>query len=79
MNSTERVINTILGKETDRQPIYGWVKENLSAQISESFGSVEAFDIVVHPAPPVVTLIQDWYALIKDVTVMLMFSATTRL
>lgn len=44
MNSTERVINTILGRETDRQPIYGWVKENLSAQISESFGSVEAFE-----------------------------------
>lgn len=44
MNSTERVINTILGKETDRQPIYGWIKENLSAQISERFGSVEAFE-----------------------------------
>ena len=25
MNSTERVRNTILGKATDRQPIYGWV------------------------------------------------------
>ncbi len=44
MNSTERVINTILGKETDRQPIYGWLKENLSAEISERFGSVEDFE-----------------------------------
>ncbi len=44
MNSTERVRNTILGKETDRQPIYGWVKENLGDEISEKFGSVEAFE-----------------------------------
>lgn len=44
MNSTERVINTILGKETDRQPVYGWVKENLSDEISERFGSVSAFE-----------------------------------
>ncbi len=44
MNSIERVKNTILGKETDRQPIYGWVKENLSKEISERFGSVEAFE-----------------------------------
>ena len=44
MNSTERVRNTILGKETDRQPIYGWVKENLSEEISRDFGSVEAFE-----------------------------------
>ncbi|MBR2410366.1 MAG: hypothetical protein IKB08_01435 [Clostridia bacterium] len=44
MNSTERVVNTILGKETDRQPVYGWVKENLSDEISEIFGSVSAFE-----------------------------------
>ena len=44
MNSTERVVNTILGKETDRQPVYGWVKENLSDEISERFGSVSAFE-----------------------------------
>lgn len=44
MNSTERVRNTVLGRETDRQPIYGWVKENLSDEISEGFGSVEAFE-----------------------------------
>lgn len=44
MNSTERVRNTILGKETDRQPVYGWVKENLSEEISEKYGSVSAFE-----------------------------------
>ena len=44
MNSTERVRNTILGKETDRQPIYGWVRENLGDEISAKFGSVEAFE-----------------------------------
>ena len=44
MNSTERVRNTILGKETDRQPIYGWVKENLTDEITEHFGSVSAFE-----------------------------------
>ena len=44
MNSTERVRNTILGKETDRQPVYGWLRENLNDEISEKFGSVEAFE-----------------------------------
>ncbi|MBQ1955193.1 MAG: hypothetical protein II350_05590 [Clostridia bacterium] len=44
MNSTERVIRTLRGEETDRQPIYGWVKENLSKEISEIFGSVENFE-----------------------------------
>lgn len=44
MNSSERVINTILGKQTDRQPIYGWLKENLSDEIGKRFGSVEAFE-----------------------------------
>ena len=44
MNSTERVRNTILGKEADRQPIYGWLRENLSEEISASFGSVENFE-----------------------------------
>ena len=34
MNSIERVRRTILGQKTDRQPIYGWVKENLSEEIS---------------------------------------------
>lgn len=44
MNSTERVTNVILGKAVDRQPIYGWVRENLSDVITEAFGSVEAFE-----------------------------------
>ena len=44
MNSTERVRNTILGKETDRQPIYGWVSANLTNELTEAFGSVAAFE-----------------------------------
>ena len=44
MTNYERVKNTILGKETDSQPIYGWAKENLDAEISEKFGSVENFE-----------------------------------
>ena len=30
MDSTERVRNTIQGKPTDRQPVYGWVSANLT-------------------------------------------------
>ena len=44
MNSTERVRNTILGKPTDRQPIYGWLEANLSEQLTEAYGSVAAFE-----------------------------------
>ena len=44
MNSTERVRNTILGKEIDHQPVYGWLKENLNIEISIKFGSVEDFE-----------------------------------
>ena len=44
MNSTERVRNTILGKPTDRQPIYGWVSANLSNELTEAYGSVAAFE-----------------------------------
>jgi uroporphyrinogen decarboxylase len=44
MNSTERVRAAILGKEYDRQPIYGWVYANLTDQITERFGSVAAFE-----------------------------------
>ncbi|MBE6812201.1 MAG: hypothetical protein E7523_04900 [Ruminococcaceae bacterium] len=44
MNASQRVHNCILGKETDRQPIYGWVSENLSREISEVFGSVANFE-----------------------------------
>ena len=44
MNSTERVRNLILGKEIDRQPVYGWLRANLEKEISEKFGSVENFE-----------------------------------
>ena len=44
MNSTERVRRTILGQETDRQPIYGWVSANLTDELTEAFGSVAAFE-----------------------------------
>ena len=44
MTSTERVRNTLLGKETDRQPIYGWVAENLKNEITEAYGSVAVFE-----------------------------------
>jgi uroporphyrinogen decarboxylase len=40
----ERVIQTIKHEKPDRIPIYGWVKANLEQQISEVFGSVEAFE-----------------------------------
>ncbi len=44
MDATERVRRTILGQETDRQPIYGWVAENLSRELTEAYGSVAAFE-----------------------------------
>lgn len=44
MNSTERVRAAILGQPYDRQPIYGWVAGNLGREISEKWGSVEAFE-----------------------------------
>ncbi|MBR2413191.1 MAG: hypothetical protein IKB13_01705 [Clostridia bacterium] len=44
MNGIERVSRTIRGQSVDRQPIYGWVSENLSREISEMFGSVAAFE-----------------------------------
>lgn len=44
MNSCERVRRTILGQETDRQPIYGWVSANLSEEITARWGSVAAFE-----------------------------------
>ena len=40
----ERVIAVIEHERFDRVPIYGWVRANLEAQISEVFGSVEAFE-----------------------------------
>jgi len=44
MNSTERVRNTILGREFDRQPIYGWLYADLTEQINAAYGSVAAFE-----------------------------------
>lgn len=44
MTGQERVRNTILGRNIDRQPIYGWVYANLTEQISERWGSVAAFE-----------------------------------
>ncbi len=40
----DRVITVIDGGKPDRVPIYGWVRANLEKQISEAFGSVEAFE-----------------------------------
>ena len=44
MEAAERVRSVILGKPVDRQPIYGWVKFNLKDEITERWGSVEAFE-----------------------------------
>lgn len=44
MTGTERVGNVILGKPVDRQPIYGWVFENLKEGIIERWGSIAAFE-----------------------------------
>ncbi len=40
----ERVIETIEHRRPDRVPVYAWVRANLEAQITEAFGSVEAFE-----------------------------------
>jgi len=40
----ERVIAVIEHRQPDRIPIYGWVRANLEPQITEAFGSVEAFE-----------------------------------
>lgn len=40
----ERVIQVIRREKPDRIPIYGWVKANMTDQITEAFGSVEAFE-----------------------------------
>ena len=44
MISQERVLKTIKGETVDRTPIYGWVSANLTDEISEIYGSVEAFE-----------------------------------
>lgn len=44
MLSRERVIAVIRHEKPDRMPVYGWVRANMERQISEKFGSVEAFE-----------------------------------
>ena len=44
MLSRERVISVINHEKPDRIPVYGWVRANLSDQISEIYGSVDAFE-----------------------------------
>ena len=44
MNSTQRVMAAIKGKDYDRQPIYGWVSGNLGEEITQRWGSVAAFE-----------------------------------
>ncbi|MCK5129559.1 MAG: hypothetical protein KAQ68_06895 [Clostridiales bacterium] len=44
MNSKQRVAAVIDNKPFDRIPIYGWLRENLKDQLTEAFGSVEAFE-----------------------------------
>jgi len=40
----ERVITVINHGRPDRVPIYGWIRANLEGEISQAFGSVEAFE-----------------------------------
>jgi len=44
MTSRERVSAIIRHQPTDRMPIYGWLRANMTPQISEVYGSVEAFE-----------------------------------
>ncbi len=44
MTSKERVLRAIKGEKVDRTPVYGWVSANLGNEITEKFGSVEAFE-----------------------------------
>ena len=44
MLSRERVIQVIRHEIPDRVPVYSWLSANLTPQISELFGSVEAFE-----------------------------------
>lgn len=44
MLSRDRVIRTIRHQPTDRMPIYGWLRANMTEQISAAFGSVDAFE-----------------------------------
>ena len=40
----ERAINTIRRQPTDRIPLYGLLRANLSEPITAAFGSVETFE-----------------------------------
>ena len=44
VQSRERVIEVIKGGVPDRIPVYGWVRANLDKQITEAFGSADAFE-----------------------------------
>lgn len=44
MTGNERVRAVIDGDNADRMPVYGWVRSNLEEEISERWGSVEAFE-----------------------------------
>ena len=44
MNSTELVKKTMRGENPGTVPLYGWVSANLTPEITEAFGSVEAFE-----------------------------------
>lgn len=44
MKSHELVRQTILGNNPGRTPVYGWLRENLTPQLTEAYGSVEAFE-----------------------------------
>ena len=37
MDGTERVRRTIMGQETDRQPVYGWVSANLTDELNAAY------------------------------------------
>jgi len=44
MLSRERVAAVIEHRKADRTPVYAWLRSNLQEEISEAFGSVEAFE-----------------------------------
>ena len=44
MKSYELVRRTLRGDNPGRTPVYGWLRENLTPQISAAYGSVEAFE-----------------------------------
>ncbi len=44
MTPRQRVRAVLEGRPADRMPVYGWVRANLEDEISERFGSVEAFE-----------------------------------